>query len=886
MRTLFPYALLMLMTTLFGCGTQVVGWPADTVRPTVTSTLPEDGADEVNTDTEIQATFSQFMDPQTFTSGSILLRDTTTWAIVSGEPSYEGATASFTPDGPLEGDTEYEATVSADVANTDGVRMASDHVWTFRTTPDPAATRPTVLFSSPESDEAEVSLHRSVSAVFSLQMDPSSLTDQTFSVMEGTNTVDGDIEVDGELAMFTPTAPLNPSTVYTATLTTGVQSASGESMATAYTWMFTTTDTPLDELVPLVISTSPEDNDIDVSLDTWLTANFNTLMDPLTIHDQTFVVLDGAVEIGGTVLYAGTTATFRPDAELDPDTVYQATITTDATSAAGVALASDASWSFTTTTDAGLPFVVQTDPAHLDEDVALNTSVTASFSEAMAGASINTSSFQLTGPLMAPVLGTVTYNALTMTATFAPIEALIHGVVYTGTITTDATDLAMNGMFEDYVWTFTTADAPPPAELEPLVISTWPEDNEIDVPLDAWLTANFNTLMDPLTINDQTFVVLDGAVEIAGTVLYAGTTATFRPDAELDPDTLYEATITTAATSAAGVAMVDDATWTFTTTVDPGLPFVIHTDPADLEQDVALDTWITAEFSEEMAEASINESSFLVTGPLNSPVLGTVMYDPITLTATFAPDQVLVQGIIYTATITTEATDLALNEMLEDYVWTFTTDVVFAGELPLDLGSLGTFVAVAGQGITNTGPTDLNGDVGIHPGELSSCVGCALPDMFITGTLYAADEIALQAKNDLVDVLIEAQTRTPTHTKMVFADETITPGVYWSESSQEVTGTVILDGEGDPNAVFIFQAGSTLTVATGAKVVLANGTQSKHVYWAVNSSSTILANATVHGTVMAQASNSVETGAIVIGRLLCTEGSITLLSNTILLPPE
>jgi len=214
--------------------------------------------------------------------------------------------------------------------------------------------------------------------------------------------------------------------------------------------------------------------------------------------------------------------------------------------------------------------------------------------------------------------------------------------------------------------------------------------------------------------------------------------------------------------------------------------------------------------------------------------------------------------------------------------------------LPVDLRSLETFVAVAGAGLTNSnssGTTTLNGDVGLSP--TGTCIGdglpCTLTNPVINGTLYANDPdgVAAQAKIDLTSAYIDAVGRPP---GVILADPsglTLPPGVYTSASTMTIAvgGTVILDGQGNPNAVWIFQIGSSLTVNNNAQILLVNGARAKNVFWAAFASSTLGNNVSFQGTVLAGASNSVGTDSVVVGRLLCTTGQITLLSNNITLPP-
>jgi hypothetical protein len=294
-----------------------------------------------------------------------------------------------------------------------------------------------------------------------------------------------------------------------------------------------------------------------------------------------------------------------------------------------------------------------------------------------------------------------------------------------------------------------------------------------------------------------------------------------------------------------------------------------------------------------MDPASIGAASFELTLPDTSLVSGEVSYDARGRIGTFAPDEALLADTLYTATITVGATDLAGTAVEEAYVWTFVTGAVPSGLVAVELGSLSTFVAVAGAGLTNSnssGITTLDGDVGLSP--TGTCLGdgspCTITNPVVTGTLYIndADGIAAQAKVDLTAAYVDAMARPPGTTVNDVSGLVLEPGVYTSGSTMSVAvnGVVVLDGRGDANAVWIFQVGSSLTVNNGAQVLLINGARAENVYWGVFASSTLGSNVEFQGSVLAGASNSVGTDSTVVGRLLCTTGAITLLSNTITLP--
>jgi hypothetical protein len=195
------------------------------------------------------------------------------------------------------------------------------------------------------------------------------------------------------------------------------------------------------------------------------------------------------------------------------------------------------------------------------------------------------------------------------------------------------------------------------------------------------------------------------------------------------------------------------------------------------------------------------------------------------------------------------------------------------------LGTADTYAILAGSTITNTGPTTVTGDIGLHPG--TEYTGSA--DVTHNGEVHLTDEVALQAKDDLTTAYNDAAGQTPvTEVPTELGETTLTAGVYDSAAGTfGVTGTLTLDAEGDPNAVFIFQMGSTLTTASASNVALINGANLCNVFWQVGSSATLGTNSTFRGTIMADQSITLTTGATVEGRVLARIGAVTLDTNTI-----
>ena len=198
---------------------------------------------------------------------------------------------------------------------------------------------------------------------------------------------------------------------------------------------------------------------------------------------------------------------------------------------------------------------------------------------------------------------------------------------------------------------------------------------------------------------------------------------------------------------------------------------------------------------------------------------------------------------------------------------------------PVGLGTADTFAVLGGSTVTNTGPSVLSGDVGVTPG---AAVTGFPPGIVTGGTIHAADAVALQAQSDLTTAYDDAAGRSSSATiSSDLAGRTLTPGVYSSATSLGLSGDLTLDGQGDPSAVFVFQAGSTLTAGSSSRVRFIGGAQACNVFWQVGSSATIGSGSAFAGSILALTSISMTTGATLHGRALARNGAVTLDTNTI-----
>jgi LPXTG-motif cell wall-anchored protein len=201
------------------------------------------------------------------------------------------------------------------------------------------------------------------------------------------------------------------------------------------------------------------------------------------------------------------------------------------------------------------------------------------------------------------------------------------------------------------------------------------------------------------------------------------------------------------------------------------------------------------------------------------------------------------------------------------------------------LGTASRYSVLGGQTVTNTGSSTLHGSLGVSPG--TAIVGFPPGQVVAPGTTDAGNAVAGQAQSDLTAAYVSAAGRSLTKTTAAdLSGVTLVGGVYAgpSKSPLGLTGTVTLDGQGDPRSVFIFQTDSTLITGSGSRVALINGAQQCNVFWQVGSSATLGSGSNFTGTIMALTSITVTSGVTVHGRALARNGAVTLDNDTFTLP--
>ena len=303
----------------------------------------------------------------------------------------------------------------------------------------------------------DVPINTAVSVTFSQAMNPATITAATITLMdEHGQIVGGSVSYSGRTAIFAPTSTLTKSTRYIVTIAPTVQSYTGRALSTSYSFSFLTNSVP-DTTAPVVIQTAPEGRALNVFVNTAVSVTFSEAMDPASITTSTVTLEDAdGRKVSATVNYMGTTAVLAPLRDLDYNTIYIVSIAATVRDLAGNAMGASHSFSFTTgdVPDTTAPGILETVPQNAAADVAVNSPVSVTFSEAMDPGSITTATFTLTNISGQPVTGTVNYSGTT--AIFTPVSNLDFGTLYLATMHSSVKDISGNSMAAAYNFSFTT----------------------------------------------------------------------------------------------------------------------------------------------------------------------------------------------------------------------------------------------------------------------------------------------------------------------------------------------------------------------------------------------------------------------------------------------
>ncbi len=441
-------------------------------------------------------------------------------------------------------------------------------------------TVPAVVLTVPANGVAGVETDQRIEVTFNKPINRSRVNKKTFAITEkdSTSPIDGTMSYSNKTRKlsFKPKHQLSDDTQYVVRIKGaeakkhGLRDFRGNVMKSDYVWSFRTGSNAVTDVISeanslIVSSTSPVNGSFDILRNASVLATFNNNINSSSVG---FTLARGTSPVAGIVSNLGKNSTFIPTASLAANTTYTATVTTQVQDLAGNTLANDYLWSFRTgdELDDSEPTVVTVSPVAGVSDAALNSTVTAEFSEAMDPLTLTTTTVSLKqGTTLVP--GTVTYSGKTVV--FSPSAFLTAGSRDQAVINNQVAELAAYQMVSEYIWCFNTraADIDPNLDrVAPQVTVVSPANGTTAVALSRAVSITFSEAMSPATINTTSIVLSQGAALISGAVTYNGNTgvAVFTPTSNLDINNGYLLTVTTQVTDLAGNALAVNKVSRFT----------------------------------------------------------------------------------------------------------------------------------------------------------------------------------------------------------------------------------------------------------------------------------------------------------------------------------
>jgi len=462
---------------------------SDTTAPTITGVSPS--GTNVGLNAPVSIHFSEPLNPSSVNGTTVQLRNASSGAVIAASLSYTagGTVVTLTPTNPLSPSTNYSIVVqggASGVKDLAGNALGSTATFGFTTVPPADTTAPTITGTNPASGSTGISIGTAITISLSEALSSSTVTGTTVQLR---NTSTGAViaatlsyTAGSTIITLIPSSPLSSSTSYSIVVQggpSGLKDVAGNALASTFTASFSTAAAG-DTTPPVVTGFSPTAGSTGVSIGTAATITFNEAMNASTIDSSTVFLRNASgTVIAGTVAYNATTrtATITPTGPLANSTTYTIVAKGGAAGvkdAAGNALASDALSSFTTVApaDTTAPTVTSFNPASGATNVAIGTSITIAFSEALNASTVNSTTISLRNASGATVAATVTYNASNNTITVTPNAPLANSTTYTVVVKGGAAgvkDVAGNAVASDVSSSFTTAAAP-----STILSSLWP----------------------------------------------------------------------------------------------------------------------------------------------------------------------------------------------------------------------------------------------------------------------------------------------------------------------------------------------------------------------------------------------------------------------------
>ncbi len=693
-----------------------------TGAPQITNRLPAPSATGVGIDSTVRVTFDRAIDPSTLTSSTLKL--TLAGNAVPASISWDDTTntATLTPTASMDPSATYQAQVTTGVKSWSGDALASNSTWTFTTG---TGSAPQITTKAPTDGANDVPVGASVTATFSRSIDPSTLTNQTFSLTGPGGPVAATLSYDGptRTAVLAPSAPLSPATQYSATITTGVQAPDGTALSVPVTWSFTT------GAAVQITSRSPAPLATSVSPSSPVRVTFSKDLDPTTVNGTSVSLTGPGGAVPASVTYDAPTRTaiLTPSSQLALATSYTAHVTLGIKAADGAPLDAASDWTFTTSLTAAVgPTLVSRDPGSGATGIGRDTDVGATFDRALDPASVTSSTFVLRDAGGSPVPATVSYSG-GGAINLHPTAPLAGNTTYTVDITTGLTAADGTPLAAPITWSFTTAACPcslMTPTLTPVLtnldvrdgrsgsgpwsyelgtkiavtdnvqlkaLAFYKDANETGTHIGRLWTASGQQLAQVTFQNEtatgwqrqdlstpvnltpgQTYVVSVGLN--SRFVMTTGGLSTQLVNGPLQ-------SVTDGANGVYGASAGTFPTNTYQTSnyfidaiVDypSPAPAVSARTPIDGATGVDRSTTVTADFDRDLDPSTVNGTNVTLTGP-GGPVSASVSYDGSLRRVVLTPSATLAASTTYTATLTTGIQSTGHTPLASNVTWSFTT---------------------------------------------------------------------------------------------------------------------------------------------------------------------------------------------------------------------
>ena len=313
--------------------------------PYISWVVPGMDTSSVAVNTSITIGFTKEMNASTLNENTFVVRNGA--VIVEGTYHTAGRVFVFHPLADLAANTVYTVEVTTGVRGVSGDSLNTAFQWSFTTGNSHDVTPPTIIHISPSADAVGVAANRSFTALFSEPLDGTTVTTSSFTLKKNSVPVAGNVSYGFNQATFTPLTQLDYSSEYTLTLTSDIKDLSGNALASITSWSFTTGSAP-DTTPPVVISVTPADGDVNISIHPSISVTLDEPLNPDTISSSTVLLSQGGIAIAGVIAYSGTTITFTPAFPLSNSKVYRMTLQPVIQDLAGNALGIQYNWYFTT----------------------------------------------------------------------------------------------------------------------------------------------------------------------------------------------------------------------------------------------------------------------------------------------------------------------------------------------------------------------------------------------------------------------------------------------------------------------------------------------------------------------------------------------------------